>query len=71
MFNFNKLKAYLETNGYKQKFIAQKAGLNEATMSGIITGRVKCSVDTYVNICRVLSVPFNKFIDDLNQPQTE
>ena len=67
MFDFNKLKQYLDDNGIKQAFIAQKLNLTEATFSAIITGRTKCSLDNYVNICFVLGVPFGEFI---NLPKT-
>lgn len=63
MFDYISFKNYLEENGYKQKFIAAKADITETTLSEILTGRRKCSLENYVNFCRVLGLPFGQFID--------
>lgn len=64
MFDCAGFKNYLEENGYKQKFIAAKINVTEASLSAILTGRMKCSLETYVNICHALEIPFGKFIKD-------
>lgn len=63
MFDYSALKKYLDDNGYKQKFIAQKVEVSEATLSLILLGKAKCPLETYVSICQVLAVPFGKFIN--------
>ena len=66
MFDFVAFKAYLDENGIKQNFVAQKAQIADATLSAIATGRAKCTLENYVNICKALAVPFGKFIDANN-----
>lgn len=63
MFDYTAFKQYLEDNGYKQKFIAQRAGINEAAFSAIVTGKIKCSLENYVGICKALDLPFGSFIN--------
>ncbi|MBR4641546.1 MAG: helix-turn-helix transcriptional regulator [Selenomonadaceae bacterium] len=67
MFDYVAFKSYIEENGLKQKFLAQRLGVSEQTLSGILSGRVKCSLEIYVGICRALSLPLGKFI---NEPDT-
>lgn len=67
MFDFVGFKKYLEENGYKQKFVAQKANINETAFSAIATGKIKCSLENYIAICQALSVPLGKFISNTNQ----
>ena len=66
MFDFVSFKKFIEDNGYKQKFIAQKADVSEAVFSAILSGKTKCSLETYVNICKALDVPFGTFLRDPN-----
>lgn len=68
MFDFVAFKKYIEENGIKQKFVAQQAQIADATLSAIATGRVKCSLESYVAICKALSVPFGMFLDTDIQP---
>lgn len=62
MFDFVAFKKFIEDNGYKQKFIAQKADVSEAMFSAILSGKAKCSLETYVNICKTLEVPLGTFL---------
>jgi transcriptional regulator with XRE-family HTH domain len=62
MFKYYDLKKYLEQNGYKQKFVAEKVGIKASTLSDILNGKRKCRIETYVNICMLLKVPFSTFI---------
>ena len=63
MFDYIAFKKYLDDNGYKQKYVAQKANINEANFSAIVTGKNKCSLENYVAICQVLQVKFGTFIN--------
>lgn len=69
MFDYVAFKNYLEENGYKQKFIAQKINLTDAVFSAIVTGKTRCSLEAYVGICKTLMVPFGTFLntDDSTQ----
>lgn len=69
MFNYVAFKQYLNENGIKQKFIAQKTDIREFTFSAIVTGKIKCSLENYVNICKALEVPLGTFIDDLDESE--
>lgn len=62
MFDYEALKIFLSKKGFKQKSIADKAGIDDAAFSDILNGKRKCSLDNYVNICRVLEIPFDTFI---------
>lgn len=64
MFDFVAFKKFIEDNGYKQKFIAQKADVSETALSSILSGKAKCSLETYVNICKALDVPLGTFLCD-------
>lgn len=63
MFDYVAFKKYLDDNGYKQKYVAQKANINEANFSAIVTGKNKCSLENYVAICQALKVKFGAFIN--------
>lgn len=36
---YEKVRAYIEENGYKQVVVAQKAGISKATFSAILNGK--------------------------------
>ncbi len=63
MFDYIAFKKYLDDNGYKQKFVAQKANINETNFSAIVTGKNKCSLENYVAICQALKLKFGTFIN--------
>lgn len=56
------LKEYIEDCGIKQKYIAEKTGISEPTLSMILSGKRKCEVGEYASICRVLGVEFQRFV---------
>ena len=64
MIDYLAFKQYLDDNGYKQKFVAQKANINEAAFSAIVNGKNKCSLENYISICRALNLPLGVFIND-------
>lgn len=49
-----KLKAVIEARGMKQKFIAEKIGVSEATLSSMLSGNQRIDVDTFFAIAVVL-----------------
>lgn len=63
MFNFKKMKNFFEEQGVKQKFIAQKTGITETTLSLIMQGKRKCTIEEYVKICKFAGCSFDTFID--------
>ena len=58
------LKTYIEANGIKQKYIAEKANISEPKLSSILSGKRKCEVSEYANICNVLGVDFKTFVKE-------
>ena len=57
----DKLKAYIEDNGIKQTYIAEKTGIDVKTLNAILNGYVRLSVDRLEAICKVLKVSPKKF----------
>lgn len=63
MFQYWKLKQYIEERGLIQKFVAQKTGIEEVALSNILNGRQRCSLENYVKLCKFFNVSFELFID--------
>lgn len=63
MFQYWRLKQFIEERGLIQKFVAQKTGIEEVALSNILNGRQKCSLENYVKLCNFFNVPFDSFID--------
>jgi len=62
MLNINQeIKNYLDANGIKQRFLANKAGLSEKTLSYILTGRSRLTTEVYQKICNALDLPLDYF----------
>ena len=49
-----KLKAAVEASGMKQKFIAEKVGISEASLSAMLNGNQKIDVDTFFAIATII-----------------
>jgi len=54
---------YLEENGIKQKFVSEKTGIPENTLSTILNGKRKMDADEFIKIVFALNVDANYFID--------
>ena len=52
----NRLKEILDDKGIKQKWLAEKAGIKENTLSGIINNKTVTNVDIAIKIARVLGM---------------
>lgn len=59
------IKDYLDKNGIKQAFVAEKAGLTPSQMSGICNGKSSVDCVTYYRICRALNVPLDLFFEGM------
>lgn len=58
-----KIKQYLEDNGIKQSFLAEKIGVTAQKMSYICSSKdVDCV--TYYKICKALNLPLETFLAD-------
>lgn len=50
------VRAAIEDSGMKQKFIAEKAGISEQTLSAIMNGRQKIGADLFFVISEILKI---------------
>lgn len=69
MFQYWKLKQYIEERGLIQKFVAQKTGIEEVALSNILNGSQRCSLENYVKLCKFFNVSFELFIDTADGAQ--
>lgn len=58
-----KIDKYLEENGIKQGFVADKVGLTSSQMSDILNKGRRIDCVTYYKICKVLNVPYETFME--------
>ena len=58
-----KINAYINENGIKQVFIAQKTGLSPDTVSKILNGSRRIMADEFLDICTALNIDPNVFRD--------
>lgn len=59
------IKEYLEKNGIKQAFVAEKVGITSSQMSYICNGRQSIDCVIYFKICRALNVPLDLFFEGI------
>jgi transcriptional regulator with XRE-family HTH domain len=60
------IKNYLDANGIKQAFVAEKVGITPGQMSDICNnGRKTIDCVLYYKICRALNVPLDLFFEGL------
>ena len=55
------IKEYLSRNGIKQTWLAEQVGIPISTFSGIINGNTAMKADLFIQICKVLNVPPERF----------
>lgn len=67
MFEFRKMKNFFEEHGIKQKYIARKTGITERTLSLIMNGKRKCTLEEYVKLCRLAGCDFTYFMNDTDE----
>lgn len=58
------IKEYLDKNGTKYNFVAEKANIPAPTMSMILSGNRDIKVLEYYRICKAINVPFETFIKE-------
>lgn len=59
-----RIKEYLQQNGIKQTFLAEKTGLTDSQISDICNHDRKIDAITYYKICKVLDVPLDTFVKE-------
>ena len=60
---YKKVRAYIESNGYKQLAVAQKAGISKVTFNAIMNGKRTMYADDLRSICLALNVSPELFIE--------
>lgn len=60
---YEKVRTYIDDNGYKQAAIADKAGIPKATFNAILNGKRTLYADDLQAICLALNTSPELFID--------
>lgn len=55
------LKKYLENNGIKLIFVAERSNISPVILSRSLDGKRKLRADEFVSICQVLNLDFKDF----------
>ena len=58
-----RIKAYIEANGLKQTFVAEKSGIDTAILNQILNGKIRLTVDRLELICNALQVKPEFFLN--------
>ena len=61
---YERVRDYLDTEGIKYIFVAERAGFKINTFSSMMLGKRKINVEEYKRICTALRVPPDKFLRD-------
>ena len=59
-----RIKEYLNENGIKQTFLAEKTGLTNSVISDICIHDRKIDVLEYYKICKALNLPLDYFLKE-------
>jgi len=59
-----RIKDYLNENGIKQKFLADKTGLTDSVISDICIHDRKIEITEYHKICKALNLPLEYFLQE-------
>lgn len=62
----SKIKDYLNENGIKQSFLAEKTGLSNSQVSDICIHDRKIDCVEYFRICKALDLPLDYFLKDID-----
>ena len=60
---YEKVRTYIEENGYKQVVVAQKAGISKVTFNSMMNGHRTMYADDLRAICLALNVSPELFIE--------
>lgn len=59
------IKKYLDANGVKQTFLAQKLGIPDSAVSDMLNGKRNIMATEYYLICKALGVSTDLFFEDV------
>ena len=60
---YEKVRAYIEQHGLKQKFVAERAGISNTTFNAIMNGKRTMYAEDLKAVCLALNVSPELFID--------
>lgn len=55
---------YLNQNGIKQNWLAERLNIHPSTLNGILNGRSELKADMFIEICHILNVPPERFSEE-------
>lgn len=61
--NVEKIKIRIDKMGLKQKYISEQMGMTESKLSLSLSGKRKFEAGEYANLCKIIGVPMNEFLD--------
>ena len=59
----NRISEYMKCNGIKQAWLARELDVPVTTFNGIMNGRSALKADMFVQICNILKVPPETFLE--------
>jgi transcriptional regulator with XRE-family HTH domain len=59
-----RVREYIVGKDLSQKIIAENMNISEARLSLMLTGKRRMTVDDYLAICKAISVPPIRFLND-------
>jgi transcriptional regulator with XRE-family HTH domain len=59
-----RVREYIVGKDLSQKIIAENMNTSEARLSLMLTGKRRMTVDDYLAICKAISVPPTRFLND-------
>lgn len=62
VFDVGALRSSVKASGIKQKYMAERAGIAEKTLSYMLTGRTRLPIEVYAEICGILGKELTEFV---------
>ena len=59
----SRIRNYLDENGIKRTFLAQRVGMSDSALSDALNEKRKIYAEEYYLICKALNVPMSKFVE--------
>lgn len=59
-----RIKEYIQERGIMQRFLAEKAGIDDSKMSKILNGARDIGLIEYYKVCQALGVPMETFVKE-------
>ena len=59
-----RIKEYIQERGIKQRFLSEKAGVDDSKMSKILNGTLDIGLVEYYRLCQALDVPMETFVKE-------